>query len=104
MPLPLSWVEGAAAPEPMEGEEPIRLVPPRPVPETVVRARTAGPPPKRRHQILVAAGNPANRKILGSILARAGHVVHFAEDVDEARQGLEAREIDALLLDLTGYA
>ena len=64
----------------------------------------AGPAPPRRRQILVAAGNPANRKILGSILARAGHIVHFAEDVDEARQGLEAREVDALLLDLTGYA
>ena len=30
--------------------------------------------------------------------------MHFADDVDEARQGLETRDIDALLLDLTGYA
>jgi DNA-binding response OmpR family regulator len=52
----------------------------------------------------VAASNPANRRILGSILSRAGHNVQFAEDVDEARQGLEVREVDALLLDLTGYA
>jgi len=64
----------------------------------------ADPLPRRRRQILVAAGNPANRKILGSTLARAGYLVHFAEDVDEARQGLETRELDALLLDLTGYA
>lgn len=79
-------------------DEPVRLVPPaRPVPREVVS------PAKRRRQILVAAGNPANRKILGSILARAGHIVHFADDVDEARQGLEARDVDALLLDLTGY-
>src|SRR5208283_6203503 len=50
-----------------------------------------GSSPKRRPQILVAAGNPANRRVLGSILARAGHIVHFAEHVDEARQGLETR-------------
>ncbi len=76
--------------------EPLRIVSPRPAP--------VPPEPRRRRQILVAASNPANRKILGSILARAGHIVHFAEDVDEARQGLEARDVDVLLLDLTGYA
>jgi len=89
-------VEAAPAPEP--ADEPVRIVPPR------RPAAGTGPPPRRRRQILVAAGNPANRKILGSILARAGHIVHFADDVDEARQGLEARDVDALLLDLTGYA
>ena len=91
-PVVAGWAASAPA------EEPIRIVSP---------ARTASrprPAPKRRRQILVAAGNPANRKILGSILARAGHIVHFAEDVDEVRQGLEEREVDALLLDLTGYA
>lgn len=77
-------------------DEPIRIVLPPP-------SAPAEPPPRRRRQILVAAGNPANRKILGSTLGRAGYIVHFAEDVDEARQGLETRELDALLLDLTGY-
>jgi len=61
-------------------------------------------PAARRHQILVATANPANRKIFGSILARAGHIVHFADDADDARQELERRVIDALVLDLTGYA
>ncbi len=60
------------------------------------------PPPVRRPQVLIAAANAANRKIIGSILTRAGHAVHLAETIDEARQGLEAREIDLLLLDLIG--
>jgi signal transduction histidine kinase/DNA-binding response OmpR family regulator len=85
----------AVEPPPPPPEEPIRIVPARPPP--------AEPPSRRKRQILVAAGNPANRKILGSALGRAGYVVHFAEDVDEARLGLETRELDALLLDLTGY-
>jgi signal transduction histidine kinase/CheY-like chemotaxis protein len=87
-----------AGEEPPEPDEPVRLVPAsRPVPREVTT------PARRPRQILVAAGNPANRKILGSILARAGHIVQFAEDADEARQGLETRDVDALLLDLTGY-
>ncbi len=83
-------------PEPPPADEPIQFLPSRPPPPPE-------PSPRRRRQILVAAGNPANRKILGSTLGRAGYVVHFAEDVDEARIGLETRELDALLLDLTGY-
>jgi signal transduction histidine kinase/DNA-binding response OmpR family regulator len=83
-------------PSAAQPDEPIHIAPPP--------APPAGPPAHRRRQILVAAGNPANRKILGSTLARAGYTVHFAEDVDEARQGLETRDLDALLLDLTGYA
>jgi signal transduction histidine kinase/DNA-binding response OmpR family regulator len=90
----------AEEPPPHPSGEPIRIVPPRPAPT----GSWVGLPPQRRRQILVAATNPANRKILGSILERAGHIVHFAEDVDEARQGLEAREVDALVLDLIGYA
>ncbi|HWD58896.1 MAG TPA: response regulator [Stellaceae bacterium] len=96
-PRPAPVEEAAAAAASPPDDMPIRFVPPRSAPA----AGSSGP---RRRQILVAAGNPANRKILGSILAGAGHIVHFAEDVDEARQGLETRDIDALLLDLTGYA
>jgi signal transduction histidine kinase/DNA-binding response OmpR family regulator len=86
----------APAPPSPPDDEPTRIAPPRP-------ASPAADLPPRRRQILVATGNPANRKILASILSRAGYTVHFAEDVDEARQGLETRELDALLLDLTGY-
>jgi len=97
---PVPPPEPPPAPESMV-EEPISFVPPS-------RPQPFRPPPAtpaaRRHQVLVATANPANRKIFGSILARAGHIVHFAEDADEARQGLESRAIDALVLDLTGYA
>jgi CheY-like chemotaxis protein len=88
------------APEPMlepSAEEPIRFAPSRPPP-------THPAVPLRRQQILVATANPANRKIFGSILARGGYIVHFAEDADDARQGLEMRDVDALVIDLTGYA
>ena len=90
-------IEEQLVPEPPVAppDEPVRFVPP-PSPTS--------PVPRRRRQILVAAGNPANRKILGSALGRAGYLVHFAEDIDEARIGLEMRELDALLLDVTGYA
>ncbi|MFZ2008253.1 MAG: hybrid sensor histidine kinase/response regulator [Stellaceae bacterium] len=95
-------------PRPTPVEERVVSEPPPSPPEEPIRIASARPPPaeppRRKRQILVAAGNPANRKILGSALGRAGYVVHFAEDVDEARLGLETRELDALLLDLTGYA
>jgi len=99
---PVSDEPPAPRSAPPPKDDPIQFVAPRPA---FSRPRAAAPPlQKKHHQILVAASNPANRKILGSILARVGHVVHFAEDVDEARQGLEMREVDALLVDLTGYA
>jgi len=98
-PAPRPAPEPPPAPEPV-AEEPIPFVPPpRPQP-----SRPSLAAPARRHQVLVATANPANRKIFGSILARAGHIVHFAEDADDARQGLESRDVDALVLDLTGYA
>jgi CheY-like chemotaxis protein len=88
----------AAEPVPApSAEEPIRFAPSRPPPIQPA-------PPRRRQQILVATANPANRKILGSILARGGYIVHFAEDADDARQGLEMRDVDAMVIDLTGYA
>jgi two-component system sensor histidine kinase RpfC len=70
-------------------------------------APTASPlplrtPPKRRRQILIAASNAANRRIMESIIGRAGHAVHLAQTIEDARQTLEAREVDLLLLDLTG--
>jgi signal transduction histidine kinase/DNA-binding response OmpR family regulator len=88
--------EPPPAPPPMASpvEEPIPFAPPRAPPR----------PMPRRQQILVATANAANRKILGSILSRGGYLAHFAEDADDARQGLETRDIDALVIDLTGYA
>jgi signal transduction histidine kinase/DNA-binding response OmpR family regulator len=95
-PLPEPCQVPDPAPAPPPAEEPVRFAAaPRPQP-----AR----PTLRRQQILVATANAANRKILGSILARGGYVVHFAEDADDARQGLEMRDVDALVVDLTGYA
>jgi DNA-binding response OmpR family regulator len=56
----------------------------------------------RPWQVLIATGNVSNRRILGSLLGQAGHVVHLAATRDEARKKLEAQEIDVLLLDLAG--
>jgi CheY-like chemotaxis protein len=56
----------------------------------------------RPWQVLIATGNVSNRRIMGSLLSRAGHVVHLAANADEARRKLEAQEIDVLLLDLAG--
>jgi two-component system, sensor histidine kinase RpfC len=67
------------------------------------RQRPSAPPTSpRRRQILIATSNSANRKIMASLFARAGHVVRLAETSDEAQQLLAATESDLLLLDLTG--
>ncbi|HEV2189802.1 MAG TPA: hybrid sensor histidine kinase/response regulator [Stellaceae bacterium] len=68
---------------------------------------TPPPPPSetpanRPWQVLVATGNLSNRRIIGSLLGGAGHVVHLAASADEARHKLETLEIDVLLLDLAG--
>ena len=86
---------------------PIAELAPEPPPARVFTppprsAAPSAPPPIRRPQVLIAAANAANRKIMGSILTRAGHAAHLAETIDAARQELDAREIDLLLLDLIG--
>jgi two-component system sensor histidine kinase RpfC len=58
--------------------------------------------PRRRWQVLIATSNASNRRIMGSMVRRAGHEVLFGATLDEVRRGLEAHEIDVLLLDLTG--
>lgn len=60
------------------------------------------PVTKERRRILIASNSPANRRIIRSILGQAGHAVRLADTVGDARQGLESRAIDVLLLDLTG--
>ena len=64
------------------------------------------PPPEERGnrpwQVLIATGNISNRRIIGTLLGRAGHTVYLAASADEARKKLEAQEIDVLLLDLAG--
>jgi signal transduction histidine kinase/DNA-binding response OmpR family regulator len=59
-------------------------------------------PANRPWQVLIATENVSNRRIMGSLLSRAGHAVHLAATADEARKKLEAQEIDVLLLDLIG--
>ena len=90
--------------EPAMGEEavhepadfaPLRAPSPQSLPKHEV-------PANRPWQVLIAAGNVSNRRIMGSLLGQAGHVVHFATTADEARKKLEALEIDVLLLDLAG--
>jgi CheY-like chemotaxis protein len=53
-------------------------------------------------QVLIATSSAPNRRIIASFLAQAGHTVHLSASADEARRVLEAREVDVLLLDLTG--
>ncbi|HZK91966.1 MAG TPA: response regulator [Stellaceae bacterium] len=95
---PQSRVEDGPAPAPAP-EEPVVRPRSRPLP---AMPPGRAPSPKRRRQILIAASNPANRRIMSSLLARAGHAVRLAETLDETLQELEAREVDVLLLDLTG--
>ncbi|HWB51602.1 MAG TPA: response regulator [Stellaceae bacterium] len=109
-PVPAAAHPPRPAPPP-SAAEPVGFASPRTAPPRAPLAQApfaqapfAQAPVRRRQQILVATANPANRKILGSILARGGYIVHFAEDADDARQGLETRDIDALVIDLTGYA
>ena len=93
-PLPL------AEPEPPEAPERLaELSEVRPFPAARLDRR---PAVRRSRRTLVGAANPANRKIIASILRRAGHAVHLAETVDQVLHQLEAREPDILLLDLTG--
>jgi two-component system, sensor histidine kinase RpfC len=66
------------------------------------RSASDAAPANPGRRILIAASSLANRRIMSSFLTRAGHTVHLAATPDEARQGLEARAIDLLLLDLTG--
>jgi CheY-like chemotaxis protein len=74
---------------------PLQAPAPLPVP---LRDESANRP----WQILIATSNVSNRRIMGSLLSRAGHVVHLAATAAEARKKLEAQEIDVLLLDLAG--
>jgi DNA-binding response OmpR family regulator len=84
-------------------EAPIEPPAPRAQPERTELPRRAAAPARPR-RILIAASNPANRKIMGTILARTGYAVHLAETVDEAHGVLDARDIDVLLLDLADAA
>jgi CheY-like chemotaxis protein len=92
----------AAAPPPLHAAPETR--PPSPPSEPPPRAE---PPARsatgsaRPLRVLIAAPNPANRKIMGYVLQRAGHTVHPVETVDAGRPLLERGEIDLLLLDLT---
>ncbi|MBV9551565.1 MAG: response regulator [Alphaproteobacteria bacterium] len=68
-------------------------------------AFAAGPGPAgtapRRREVLVATGNTANRKLMASLLERAGHSVHLADSTAASLRIVSTQEIDLLLLDLT---
>jgi DNA-binding response OmpR family regulator len=92
-----------AVPAEVEEEPPDELIDLSPEPLT--SAQPVSPreqPANRRPQVMIATGNASNRRIIGSLLSRSGYAVHFAASADEARKALGAREIDVLLLDLTG--
>ena len=84
-PLPTPLV----APEPVAVERPVQA--PRTEPPPVPR----GPP-----QILVAATNAMNRKIIEQILIGARCNAHLVADAGQALDMLAARPIDLVLLDL----
>lgn len=69
-------------------------------------ARIASPPSEPRTnrpwQVVIATENASNRRIMGSLLSRAGHAVHLVATADEARKRLETHDVDVLLLDLAG--
>lgn len=62
------------------------------------------PPPVRRGppQILVAATNAMNRKIIEQILMAARCMAHLVADADQALDMLAARPIDLILVDFAG--
>jgi two-component system sensor histidine kinase RpfC len=68
-----------------------------------VGERTAGETPflaKRSLHILVAEDNAINRKVIGKILERAGHTIHFVSNGAEALDVLESEKFDIALLDV----
>ncbi len=72
---------------------PLPVEPPRPTPPPVRQ----GPP-----QILVAATNAMNRKIIEQILTGARCMAHLVADADQALDMLAARPIDLILVDFAG--
>jgi DNA-binding response OmpR family regulator len=72
---------------------PLPIQPPPPAPPPVRR----GPP-----QILVAATNAMNRKIIEQILMAARCMTHLVADADQALDMLAARPIDLILVDFAG--
>jgi DNA-binding response OmpR family regulator len=86
----------APEPPPAATAEPAAPLPPGP--------RSAPPPPVRRGppQILVAAANAMNRKIIEQILMGARSMPHLVADADQALDMLAARPIDLILVDFAG--
>jgi DNA-binding response OmpR family regulator len=100
------WFPAEPLPAPVIAPEP---PPARPVAraETTVQLPVEpppAPPPVRRGppQILVAATNAMNRKIIEQILMGARCMAHLVADADQALDMLAARPIDLVLVDFTG--
>jgi len=101
------WFPAEPLPAPVLAPEP--PPPPRPpaeeatVPLPVVPS--LAPPPRVRQgppQILVAASNAMNRKIVEQILIAARCMAHLVADADQALDMLAARPIDLILVDFAG--
>ena len=98
------WFPAEPTPAPVLAPEP------PPVARTTAAALPAEPapsspaPPVRRGppQILVAATNAMNRKIIEQILMAARCVAHLVADADQALDMLTARPIDLILVDFAG--
>jgi two-component system, sensor histidine kinase RpfC len=90
------WFPAEPLPAPVLAPEP----PPAARPEPAVPP-PAPPPPARRGppQILVAATNAMNRKIIEQILTGARCMAHLVADADQALDMLAARPIDLILVD-----
>jgi DNA-binding response OmpR family regulator len=98
------WFPAEPLPAPVLAPEP----PPRPVENATVplpaEPSRAPPPPVRQGppQILVAATNAMNRKIIEQILIGARCMAHLVADADQALDMLAARPIDLILVDFAG--
>jgi DNA-binding response OmpR family regulator len=96
------WFPAEPLPAPVIAPEP---PPPPPVArEASTLQFPVEPPPVRRGppQILVAAANAMNRKIIEQILMGARCVAHLVADADQALDMLAARPIDLVLVDFAG--
>lgn len=100
------WFPAEPTPAPVLAPEPpppaARAQPAAPLPASPAPAPP--PPPVRRGppQILVAATNAMNRKIIEQILMAARCVAHLVADADQALDMMAARPIDLILVDFAG--
>jgi len=69
-------------------------------PTALAAARSDGTHAPRALHVMVAEDHPVNREYMGALLARLGHVAHFAFDGREALTAAATRRFDLVLMDL----